>query len=297
MATCTGNNYVQTIDRSECIGNSLVKINNNFKALDKEACRLSNIISSTGGLTVADSPTIDLTYSSVTNTLSANITGKVPNVNGGAGNLSGLLKASSGVVSVAIPGGDYMTPGATAGGDLNGTYPSPSVAKIQGVSVSTAAPSNGQVLTYDGSTSTWTASAALPPGSAQQILTYNGSTSTWVASAAPASGLLASNFTGSNQSLAANGYQKMPGGLIIQWGSTYIGDIAGDGAATINFTIPFSNACFQVIPSLKAPGGANIQDCVVNIVGTPSTTQFTAYIQEWNGVYQTLTVTWMAFGW
>lgn len=40
--------------------------------------------------------------------------------------------------------------GATAGGDLNGTLPSPTVAKIRGVNVATTAPTSGQVLTYDG---------------------------------------------------------------------------------------------------------------------------------------------------
>lgn len=176
MATCTGNNYVQTIDRSECIGNSLVKINANFKALDNETCRVSNIIASTGSLAVADSTTIDLTYNSATNTLSADITGKVPNANGGAGTLSGVLKATAGVVSVAIPGGDYMTPGAAAGGDLSGTYPSPSVVKIQGVSVSSSTPSDGQVLTYNSSTSTWTAATPAPAVPSGCIMMWGNST-------------------------------------------------------------------------------------------------------------------------
>ena len=47
----------------------------------------------------------------------------------------------------------------------------------------------GQVLTYNGSTSTWVASAVpkeLPQTALSgQVLTYNGSTSTWVASAVP----------------------------------------------------------------------------------------------------------------
>ena len=66
MATCTGDQYVENIERTECIGNSLVKINNNFKNLDIAVCELEN-----KSLSTIDSSTIDLTYDPSTNTLSA----------------------------------------------------------------------------------------------------------------------------------------------------------------------------------------------------------------------------------
>lgn len=54
-------------------------------------------------------------------------------------------------------------------------------------------------------------------------------------------------FTGGNQSLASNGYQKLPGGLIIQWGLDRPYDGAfGRYALTVNFPIAFPNACFLV---------------------------------------------------
>lgn len=44
--------------------------------------------------------------------------------------------------------------GASAGGDLSGSYPNPSVGKIRGTSVANAVPTTGQVLKYDGAN--WT---------------------------------------------------------------------------------------------------------------------------------------------
>jgi hypothetical protein len=53
-------------------------------------------------------------------------------------------------------------------------------------------------------------------------------------------------FSGSNQSALTNGYQKLPGGIIFQWGSV---NASSNSPATITFPIAFPNNVFQVIIS------------------------------------------------
>lgn len=50
MAICNGDRFVETIEATECIGNSLVKINNNFEALDVVSCRNDAVVSALLGL-------------------------------------------------------------------------------------------------------------------------------------------------------------------------------------------------------------------------------------------------------
>ena len=86
------------------------------------------------------------------------------------------------------------SPGGAAGGDLGGTYPSPSVEKIRGRSISNAAPGDGNVLTWIAATSSWTPQVPVSGGasdlnglsdvtitspSSTQAILYNVASSRW----------------------------------------------------------------------------------------------------------------------
>lgn len=51
---------------------------------------------------------------------------------------------------------------------------------------------------------------------------------------------LAKAFQGANQGLSDNGYQRLPGGLILQWGS--VAPIASGSTANVTLPIAFPNA-------------------------------------------------------
>ena len=74
--------------------------------------------------------------------------------NGGTGSTSAVA---------ALTALGAMSATQAAGGDLSGSLPSPTVAKIQGISVTNVTPLDGQVLQYDTATSTWVA-GAIPNG-------------------------------------------------------------------------------------------------------------------------------------
>lgn len=56
---------------------------------------------------------------------------------------------------------------------------------------------------------------------------------------------LANAFTGTNQQLADSGYQKLPGGITLQWVKSFTGVV---GNNNITFPIPFTSAVYSVIP-------------------------------------------------
>lgn len=84
-------------------------------------------------------------------------------------------------------------------------------------------------------------------------------------------------------SKTTNGYQVLPSGLIMQWG-THPTAVANYQVGTITFPIPFPNACLNVTISGKTPyyaGGAAYENGI-KVNGNPTTTLFQFYV-NWAG--------------
>jgi len=80
------------------------------------------------------------------------------------------------------------------------------------------------------------------PGNVGDVLVSNGTTAppVWAA------GVGLSDFTGTNQSIAAGGYQIFPGGFIIQWG-------VDGGSGTFTFPMAFPTICVNVSTTTVSP--------------------------------------------
>jgi hypothetical protein len=103
-------------------------------------------------------------------------------------------------------------------------------------------------------------SGATSYGTSGQVLKSNGD--------APPSFASLSSLTDFDKSLSANGYQKFPGGLIIQWGNFSSNT---DSDQTVTFPITFPTACYAVTSTISG------------IIGSVSTSSFS--VNRINDIY------------
>lgn len=78
---------------------------------------------------------------------------------------------------------------------------------------------------------------------------------------------LAAALQGANQTLATNGYQKLPGGLILQWVSGV--SVGPNAVVTVNWPIAFPNALLSAVVSGQTPLDAG--DCIINFRSSSAT--------------------------
>jgi len=88
--------------------------------------------------------------------------------------------------------------------------------------------------------------------------------------------LLTSSFTGAgNQSLVSPGYQKLPGGLILQWG--YVTATPATTQQTITFPIAFPTACLVVLTQVDYRVSTGIAAGYFSVISFTTTTFTTTY--------------------
>lgn len=97
----------------------------------------------------------------------------------------------------------------------------------------------------------------ISPSTSGNVLLSNGTT--WSSSSL---GTAVANLSSFTALLSSSGYQKLPSGLILQWGS------ATGSNPTISFPISFPNAFFQAFVTTNSSSSANVESLYYN--GTTS---------------------------
>lgn len=113
---------------------------------------------------------------------------------------------------------------------------------------------------------------------------------------------LATALQGSNQALTTSGYQRFPGGLIVQWGRIPLPVSVSTAPVDTTFPLAFPTACFSVTASI----GVNNTDydAITNYrsnrqqvsVGVPTPTGFEGQALIDNNTLDSRIVQWVAYG-
>jgi hypothetical protein len=91
---------------------------------------------------------------------------------------------------------------------------------------------------------------------------------------------LAAAFQGANQSITpAPGFQKVPGGLIVQWGTVAV---AG-GSTPVSFPVVFPNKCLSVLQGEGSSSGWGTTSPTIHGADAVTVSGFTAKVVRWGG--------------
>lgn len=128
-------------------------------------------------------------------------------------------------------------------------------------------------------------------GDGESLFIVKQSTTHWIVF----SGAAALKYTaGFANSLAANGYQKLPGDMIIQWG-TYTAATASEGAYPVTFPLAFPTACDFATVGSRNPTSATAGGSHAELVSS-SLTGLSAFIQHDGSGITSVGFTWFAIG-
>lgn len=106
--------------------------------------------------------------------------------------------------------------------------------------------------------------------------------------------LTPANF-GTQKTHSANGYQKLPGGLIIQWGFVDLPVETVGQETIVTFPLEFPTSSYSITTSSAISTNADNHN-FAHIIGTPSKTSFVLKNQYVSGENVPITVRWMALG-
>lgn len=102
---------------------------------------------------------------------------------------------------------------------------------------------------------------------------------------------------GANMSLSANGYQKLPSGLIIQWGKASTTINASGGTATVSLPVTFPAAGLSVVGNLDSAstiaGGFPVNTNIFSTSQIKLTLDAAAGVEPTSGTYS---INWIAIG-
>lgn len=109
-----------------------------------------------------------------------------------------------------------------------------------------------------------------------------------------------SSFIGTNQSLLGIGYQKLPGGLILQWGNT-VNTTDANGNFQIVYPITFPTSQLTCIFSLGDKIAAQFQSSLtlsnnINVFGKSSMNINVTNSQNINAASVTIRINWLVIG-
>jgi len=214
-----------------------------------------------------------------------------------AANTTGTSSNVTGIISILNGGTGTTTPALVAGSNvtITGTWPNQTISSSNpgGTVTSTTFTGDGTILSSTPSsavTSSGTLTAVLANAPAETVLanaTNASATPTYVTMSTLMSSLGFSNSLGA---LGSSGYQKIPGGLIVQWGTV---SNSGNTSTAVTYPTPFTTNTIGIIyGNIVSTLAVGDLSSGTDNTTPPTTTGFSWY----NATSGTLEAFWIAIG-